>query len=111
MAAAGRTVGQPEHDVNMQACLAVIAGGDVTDSAQHFGLLGDLDLPVAFRRQIEPADGRLLEGADRGQRCRGELFVIGEFGQRRERLLAAVEYDYMDLSVRSVREELAFHGR
>jgi hypothetical protein len=32
----------------MEAGPAVIAGGDVTDRAQHFGLFADLDLPVVF---------------------------------------------------------------
>src|SRR4051794_8255219 len=109
MAAAGRTVGQPEHDVNMEAGPTVIAGGDVTDCAQHLGLFADLDLPVALRGKIEPADRRLLEGPDRGQRCGCEFLVIGEFGQRRERLLAGVEYDDMHLSVRGVGDELALH--
>src|SRR5438477_7181397 len=111
MAAAGRTVRQSEHDVDMEAGLAVVAHRDVADRAQHLALLAYFDLPVTLRAKVEPADGCLFEGADRGQRCRREFFVIGEFGQRRERLFAAIENDDVDLGVRSVRDELAFHGR
>jgi len=64
---------------------AVVAERDVADGAQHLALLVDLDLSVTLRGEIEPADRRPLERTDRGQRGRRQLFVIGEFGQRRKR--------------------------
>jgi hypothetical protein len=55
--AAGRTVGEPKHDVDMEARLAVIADGYVPDRTENLALLIDLDLAVVFRSNVEPADG------------------------------------------------------
>jgi hypothetical protein len=70
VAAAGRAVGEPEHDVDMKAGLAVIADGDVPDRTEDLALLIDLDPAVALRGDVEPADGGPLEGADCRQRRR-----------------------------------------
>lgn len=75
MTAAGRAIGKAEHDVNVQAGLAVIAGGYVADRAEDFALFVDLDLPVVLCDDVEPADRRLFEGADRCQRgCKNPGF-------------------------------------
>src|SRR3954449_10037322 len=57
VAATGRTVGEPQYDVDMKAGFAVIADGHVADRAEHLALLIDLDLAVALRGHVEPADG------------------------------------------------------
>ena len=61
---------QPKHDVDMKAGLTVIADGYVPDRTENLALLIDLDLAVALRSNVEPADGCPLEGADRRQRGR-----------------------------------------
>ena len=91
VAAAGRAVGQPEHNVDMKAGLAVVADGDVPDRAENLALLIDLDLAVALRGEVEPADGCPLEGADRRQRRRRYSRFIGEAGERGKRLLPGIQ--------------------
>jgi hypothetical protein len=82
MAAAGRSVGEAQNDVKMEARFAVIANGNIPDRAQDFALIGDLDLLVGFLGEIEPADRGLFEGANRGQRCGIHSGVICESCQR-----------------------------
>jgi hypothetical protein len=41
--AARRAVRQAKNDMNVEACLAVVADGDISNRAQDFALFGDLD--------------------------------------------------------------------
>src|SRR5262245_60461081 len=52
MPAAGRAVGEPEHNVDVQARVAVVTNGDIADGAQHLALLVDLDLAVILRSEV-----------------------------------------------------------
>src|SRR3954452_8148056 len=97
--------------MDVKARLAVVADGNVSDRAQHLALFANFDPLVALRCNVEPSDGRLFEGADRSQRCRGNPGLVGEFRQRRKRLLAAIEDDDVNLRSRPVGYELALHVR
>ena len=110
MAAAGRAVGEPKHDVDVKAGLAVIADGDVPDRTEHLALLIDLDLAVVLRSKVEPADGSPLESADRRQRGRGNPGFIGEAGERRKCLLTRIQNDDVNLRLRVGGDMLALHG-
>jgi hypothetical protein len=97
---ARRAVGKPEHDVNVETRLAVVADGNVADRAQDLALLGDLDFPVVLLLEIEPADNGAFEGADGGQGGRGYPGVVGGFRQRRKGLFARLENDDAGLGSR-----------
>src|SRR3977135_2014717 len=91
MAAAGRAVAQTQHRVHVEAGLAVVADGDVAQEAQALALAVDLDRLISLLGEIEPADRRALEGAERRQRRAGEAGPCGEVGDGGEGLLAGVE--------------------
>jgi len=59
--------------MHVEAGLAVVAGGDVAQKAQPFALAVDLDRLIDLLGEIEPADRRALEGAERRQRRAGEV--------------------------------------
>ena len=87
----------------------VVADRDVSDRAQHLALLPDVDLLVSLLVEVEPADGRLFEGADGGQRSRRESGIVREFRQRRERFFSGVKNDDAGLRSRVARYLGAFH--
>ena len=111
MTAARRAIRKSKHDMHMQAGSAVVADRDVTYRAQHLALFVNGDLPVALGREIEPADGRALEGTDRRQGRRRYFRIVCEPRQRRKRFLSGVENNDLDLCGRLVGNKLAFHSR
>src|SRR5258706_11064602 len=111
MPAACRAVGQPENNMNVKACLAVVADGDVPDCAQDFALFGDFDFLVNLILEIEPADCGFLEGADCCQGGSGNSNVVSEFRQCYERFFAGFQDDDAGFCSRVDRYFGAFHGR
>src|SRR6266404_1059058 len=97
--------------MNMQAGLAVVADRNISNRTQDLALLADLDLLVALRCKIQPADGRLPEGTDRCERSRRDFGFVGESRQRGKRLLARIEDDDVNLSTWLFRYKLASHAR
>ena len=93
----------------MKAGLAVIADGYVADRTENLALLVDLDSAVAFRSNVEPADGCPFEGADRRQRRRRNSRFIGEAGERCKRLLTRIQNDDVNLRLRIGGDMLALH--
>ncbi len=77
-AAAHRAVLHTEHGMHMQARLAVIAARDVAQQTQRLALLADLDRPVGLVLEVEQADRRAFERAERGERCSGQRRLLRE---------------------------------
>src|SRR6202012_2706842 len=96
--------------MQMQTRLAVVADRDVADRAQDFALLLDLDLLIGLLVEVEPSDGRLLEGADRRQRSRRDAGLVRKFRQSRERFLSGVQDDDAGFGTRVARYLRALHG-
>ena len=88
MTATRRAVGQPKDDVNVKAGLAIVSDRQVSNRAQYFTLLSDLNLFVSPFFKIEPSDRRLFESADGCQRGCRKPDVVREFRQRGERLFS-----------------------
>ena len=110
MSAAGRAVAQTQHRVHVEAGLAVVAGGDVAQKAQSFALAVDLDRPISLFGEIEPADRRALESAERRQRRAGEAGPCGEVGNGGKGLLAGIEEEDESAFTGVFPEELGLHG-
>src|SRR5258708_6672825 len=93
MPAARRAVRQAKNDMNVEACLAVVADSDNPNRAQDFTLFDNLDFSVGLLFEIEPADGGSFEGTDRRQGSRGDPGLVREFRQRRECLFSGIDND------------------
>src|SRR3546814_104283 len=107
---AARTAGRQADDrMQMQARLAVIAARDITDQAQSFALLVDGDRLVPFAVEIEPAELCAGECADRGDRRAAESVVFGKRRDRRERLIARIENQYVGSGTGVACDPLRFH--
>jgi len=109
MPATRRAVGQAENDMNMEARFPVVPDGNVADRAQYLALLRDLDLLLRLPVDVEPTNGRPLEGSDCRQRCRRDAGVVREFREGRESLFSGVENDDAGLSPAIARYPGALH--
>jgi hypothetical protein len=96
VAATNRAVLQPKDRVKMQARIAIVASRNVAQQAQHLALLADFDRPVFLCGEIEPADLRRGESADRRYRRTIEPLLVGEFRDRVEGLLVPIQNQNKD---------------
>src|SRR6185503_11130784 len=93
MAAARRAVRQADHGMDVQAGLAVVAGGDIAHEAQRLALLVDLDRPVGLLLDVEPSDRAAFEGTQRRQRGSGEAVFGRETSDHGEGFLSRIEHE------------------
>ena len=77
--------------MHMQARLILVVERDVADRAQHLALLIDWNLPIGLGGEVEPADGRLRKGAERGEGRGAQPLVLREVADRRAGLVAGIE--------------------
>src|ERR1700733_7751930 len=111
MPAARRAVRQAKNDMNVEACLAIVADGDIPNCTQDFALFGNLDFSIGLLFEIEPADRGSFERPDRRQGSRGNRGLVREFSQRRKCLFAGIENDDASLQPGVVSNFRALHGR
>ena len=71
--------------MKVKACFPLVVDGNVANGTQDFALLADLDFPVCFPFEVEPADSGTFKSADGRQRSGGNSGIIREFRQRGKR--------------------------
>src|SRR5882762_3091449 len=90
--------------MKMKTGLAVIAASHVAHQAQHLALLTDIDRLVSLGREVEPADLRLFERADRRHRRTINAFLVGELGNSAERFLSGLQHENEDEAFSAIAE-------
>jgi len=98
-----------EHGVHVHNG-AVFARGDVADQRQQLALLIHRDAAVVPGRAVEPADGGMLEGTDRGDLRRLQVLRPGELRQSGDRLVTRVAHHDVGDDV-CVLDDLVLHGK
>src|SRR2546430_1809463 len=107
VAAAGAAVRQAKDRVQVRL-RPVATGRDVPDEREHLALLGHIDRPVLPGYPVEPADGRLLEGADRGDLGGRQALLAGEGRYDGDGLVTGIEHEHICWGGRRV-DDLRVH--
>src|SRR5271156_4565307 len=91
MSTACRPVLQAEYGMHVQCGVSVIANCDVSDDAQHLGLLIHVDRVVLPRLKVEPANFGAFESTEGRQRSTGNTLALGKCCNRSKSLLTRRE--------------------
>src|SRR5271156_4724143 len=91
MSTACRPVLQAEYGMHEQCGVSVIPNCDVSDDAQHLGLLIHVDRVVLPRLEVEPPNLGPFESTERRQRSTGNTLAFGKCRNRGKSLLTRRE--------------------